>query len=175
MDPVSTTRALSLITNLRLLRSLRLQYTFLTSAFELCDCERTVTLLNLPGLGDSKLSELMDSMLSLLGNHNPCFLFKHIFLQQLPDDVRAPLASSSMTDYRTLAQEADKIYLSGHPQQHHTHEVNSTKAPSPAPHLIDNMCYYQNRFGNKARKCLITCKLYDEFLRNQGHAELGPR
>ena len=113
-------------------------------------------------------------MLSLLGNHNPCFLFKHIFLQQLPDYVRAPLDSSSVTDYRTLTQEADKIYLTGRPHQHHVQEVNSTKAPSPSPRLIDNMCYYHNRFGNKARKFLKTCKLYDEFLRNQGN-ERGPR
>ena len=29
-------------------------------------------------LGDSKPSELMVSMLSLLGNHKPCFLFNHL-------------------------------------------------------------------------------------------------
>ncbi|GFO12380.1 retrovirus-related pol polyprotein [Plakobranchus ocellatus] len=39
------------------------------------------------GLGDNKPSELMDNKLSLLGQHQLCFLFKQIFFQQLPDHV----------------------------------------------------------------------------------------
>ncbi|GFO10354.1 retrovirus-related pol polyprotein [Plakobranchus ocellatus] len=65
------------------------------------------------GLGDNKPSELMDNMLSLLGQHQPCFLFKKIFLQQLPDYVRTPLSVSAISDYRTLAREADKLFLAG--------------------------------------------------------------
>ena len=89
---------------------------FLTGAYELSDTERATSLLiGLPGLGDSLPSELMDSMLALLGSYKSCFIFRHISLQQLPDYVRSSLASSSTTDYRTLAQEADKIYLTGRP------------------------------------------------------------
>ncbi|RUS81701.1 hypothetical protein EGW08_010563 [Elysia chlorotica] len=69
------------------------------------------------GLGDSKPSELMDNMLSLLGDHKPCFLFRQLFMQQLPDNVRASLANSTCTDYRALAQEADKLFIAA--QQHH--------------------------------------------------------
>ena len=36
---------------------------------------------------------------------------------QLPDYVRAPLATYVLNDYRALAQEADKMYLSG---RHHS-------------------------------------------------------
>ena len=39
---------------------------FLTSAYGLTDGERATALLNMRGLGDSKPSELMDNMLSLL-------------------------------------------------------------------------------------------------------------
>ena len=84
-------------------------------------------LFNLPGLGDSKPSELMDSMLSLLGTHTPCFLFRHLFLQQLPDYVRVPLAPSSTDNYRALAQEADKIYLAG--RQKLTRSQHTTTHP----------------------------------------------
>ena len=117
-------------------RSLR-RYKFLTSAFELSECERATALFNLPGLGDSKPSELMYAMLALLRTHKPCFLFKHLFLQQLPEYVRDPFATAALNDYRALAQEADQIYLLG---RHHPaniiQEVNATgykssKAPPP--------------------------------------------
>ncbi|GFN84904.1 retrovirus-related pol polyprotein [Plakobranchus ocellatus] len=65
------------------------------------------------GLGDNKPSELMDNMLSRLDQHQPGFLFKHIFLQQLRDHVRTPLSVSAISDYRTLACEADKLFLAG--------------------------------------------------------------
>ena len=46
---------------------------FLTGAYKLSECERASALVNLEGLGDSTPSELMDSMLSLLGGHTSCF------------------------------------------------------------------------------------------------------
>ena len=42
-------------------------------------------------------------MLSLLGYHTQCFLFKRLFLQQLPDFVRGSLANSVVNDYRSFA------------------------------------------------------------------------
>ena len=42
-----------------------------------------------------------------------CFLFLHLFMQQLPDYVLAPLSMSGINDYRALSQEADRIYISG--------------------------------------------------------------
>ncbi|GFO20786.1 hypothetical protein PoB_004729100 [Plakobranchus ocellatus] len=70
-------------------------------------------LLDIQELGDSKLSEVMDKMLALLGDHRPCFLFRYIFLRLLPEAIRAPLANSSNnSDYRPLAKEADNLYNS---------------------------------------------------------------
>ena len=43
--------------------------------FTLSKAQRTNQLLKLQGLGDNTPSELMDVMLALLGDHNPCFLF----------------------------------------------------------------------------------------------------
>ena len=113
LDSATPTRALSIITSPSDSEKFDAFKTFLTFTFELPECERATALFNLPGLGDSKPLELMDAMLAFLGTHEPCFLFKHLFLQQLPDSVRAPLATSTPTDYRALAQEDDQIHLSG--------------------------------------------------------------
>ena len=85
---------------------------FLCSAFGLSETERAITLLDFSSLGDRKPSELMDSMLALLGDHKPCFIFKLIFLQQPPEKVRVPLANSTITDLRMLSLEADRILAS---------------------------------------------------------------
>ena len=111
-------------------------------------------------------------MLSLLGTHTPCFLFRHLFLQQLPDYVRAPLAPSSTDNYRALAQEADKIYLAGRqnlqevniPQ--HTPRAKFSKPPT------DRQCYFHRRWGRQATKCEPHCKHYS---RNQGNEFQGQR
>ena len=104
LDTSTATRTVSLLSSPPTTDKYSAIKTFLISAYDLSDSERASALFNLPGLGDSKPSELMDSMLSLLGTHTPCFLFRHLFLQQLPDYVRAPLAPSSTDNYRALAQ-----------------------------------------------------------------------
>lgn len=62
--------------------------------FVLNDSEQARRLLSLSGLGDGKPSELMDHKLSLLGDHEPCFIYRELFLQQLPGEVRSALAGS---------------------------------------------------------------------------------
>ncbi|GFS07611.1 retrovirus-related Pol polyprotein [Elysia marginata] len=84
---------------------------FLTDAYGLSEAEKAATLLDIKEQGDRKPSEVMDEMLALLGDHRPCFLFRHIFLRLLPEAIRAPLANSSHnSDYRALAKEADNLY-----------------------------------------------------------------
>ena len=60
----------------------------LLNTLELSKYEHAARLLNMPNLGDRKPSALMDEMLRLLGQHTPCFLFKYIFLEHLPEDIR---------------------------------------------------------------------------------------
>ncbi|XP_035764445.1 uncharacterized protein LOC118454313 [Neolamprologus brichardi] len=82
--------------------------------YSLSDAERAEKLLSLAGLGDGTALELMESMLSLLGADDGGFLFTHLFLRQLPAPVRAGLANSPLLatkDYRSLAEEADRILL----------------------------------------------------------------
>lgn len=91
----------------------------LLDTYTLTEAERANRLLHLPGLGDSKPSELMDHMLSLLGTHKPCFLFRQLFMEQLPSDIGTHLASSHILDYRDLAREADKLLLARSNSQCH--------------------------------------------------------
>ena len=79
LDSQTATRALSVIASPPLTNKYEALKSFLCSAFGLSETERANTLLNLSGLGDKKPSEHMDSMLALLGDHKPCFIFKHIF------------------------------------------------------------------------------------------------
>ena len=78
----------------------------LLGTFTPSDYERAGMLINGPDLGDDKPSALMDRMLALLGDHEPCLLFKHLFLQRLPAEVRAPLLQSSEKNIRKLAEQA---------------------------------------------------------------------
>ena len=143
---------------------------FLTDACELSECERASAFVNLQGLGHYTPSELMDPMLSLLGGHIPCFLFLHLFMQQLPDYVRAPLYMSGIKDYRALSQEADRIYLSERPR---IQEVNIPKqSMKPNSKQPSDLCWYHKRFGENARRCLPNCKHY---VKNQGNASQGQR
>ena len=170
LDNSTATRAVSLITCPPSEDKFPAIKAFLCSAFGLSDTERASALLTLQGLGDRKPSEVMDTMLALLGEHAPCFIFKEIFMRQLPAHVRAPLANSPLTDYRLLAQEADKIYLSS---KQNVDFSNDFPTNSPA---IDHVCWYHRKFGNKSTKCEPSCKEYRKFKsnsKNQGNGGAG--
>ncbi|GFS05633.1 Gag pol protein, partial [Elysia marginata] len=71
LDTTTANRALSVLTSPPSTDKYNAIKSFLTSAYGLTDGERATALLNMRGLGDSKPSELMDNMLSLLGQHQP--------------------------------------------------------------------------------------------------------
>ena len=52
----------------------------------------------------------MDRMLALLGDHQPCFLFRELFLQHMPSDIRAHLVHAKLEDCRALARAADALW-----------------------------------------------------------------
>ena len=82
----------------------------LLDTFGMSENERS-TLLHLPPLGDEKPSALMDRMLSILGSdHEPCLFFRQIFLERLPEHVRAVLVHFKEKDCQQLAKAADGLY-----------------------------------------------------------------
>ncbi|CAI5667496.1 unnamed protein product [Oreochromis niloticus] len=74
-------------------------------------------------------------MLSLLGPDDGGFLFAHLFLRQLPAAVRAVLANSPLLpakDYRSLAEEADRILLASRTFNFHALATDSPGGAFPA-------------------------------------------
>ena len=76
----------------------------LVETFDLSEPERAPLLLHFRALGDTKPSTLMDEMLALLGNHPPCFLFRQLFRECLPEDMRAQLIDADIHDSWQLAR-----------------------------------------------------------------------
>ncbi|RUS90922.1 hypothetical protein EGW08_001319 [Elysia chlorotica] len=60
---------------------------------------------------DRKAFKILREHYRSKGDHRPCFIFKELFLRQLPEHIRTSIAVSGSTDYRALAQEADRLYL----------------------------------------------------------------
>ncbi|CAI5688937.1 unnamed protein product [Oreochromis niloticus] len=143
--------------------------------YALSDAERAEKLLNLSGLGGGTALELMENMLSLLGPDDGGFLFAH----QLTAAVRAVLANSPLLpakDYRSLAEEADRILLASRTFNVHALATDPPVAPStPLPaspgasaplltagiatrrHRRKSICFYHQHFGDRARRCLPPC------------------
>lgn len=127
----------------------------LLDTFDLNDFERGQALLDLPGLGDEKPSQRMDRMLGLLGEHQPDFIFTGIFLRCMPEDIRGTLVHSGVADHRQLALDADKLWKA---RQLTTSVVQRNKpAHDTTPTSGSGLCFYHDRYGDRARKCRQPC------------------
>ena len=180
LDTTTATRAVSVLANPPQQRKYDTIKDFLISTYGQTDEERASLLLSMDGLGDRKPSELMDIMLNLLGGHQPCFLFKQIFMRQLPDTIRIPLAASHIDDFRALAHEADKLFLmSSQPQiDAISSEVEIDSLRQKSFHSSNkgsttDTCWYHRRFGKKARKCDPACKFFKSFHKESGNGRQG--
>uniref|UniRef100_A0A669CFS1 Gypsy retrotransposon integrase-like protein 1 n=1 Tax=Oreochromis niloticus TaxID=8128 RepID=A0A669CFS1_ORENI len=176
LDPLATRRALPLLRDPPARGKYAALKELLLQRYALSDAERAEKLLSLSGLGGGTALELMERMLSFLGPDDGGFLFAHIFLRQLPAAVRAGLANSPLLgtkDYRSLAEDADRILLAT--RAFHDHDLvpaspptspltcPDVSAPSLAakvaaqPHRGRDLCFYHQRFGPRARRCLLPC------------------
>ena len=136
----------------------------LVNTFDLSDYERASALLHLTPLGDQKPSQLMDKMLSLLGSKDPKIIFRQIFLEHLPDQIRSVLVHSKVEDYKELAKAADSLYES---QQQTPLTVNKMHFKKPTANRTttnsdDNkqssrICFYHKKFGTRAHRCVTPC------------------
>jgi len=126
--------------------------------FCLSECERATRMLQLSGLGDRRPSELMEEMLQLHGNNPYCYLFKAIFLHQLPATLRIHLADMDFSEPRKLSKYADTLWQANNyvSHDHGTHAAavirGSTRNDKPS-----KLCYYHQRFGNSSTRCRPPC------------------
>ncbi|GFR59050.1 Pol polyprotein [Elysia marginata] len=79
----------------------------LLNAYKATQLQKDSALPSLNGLGDRKPSELLQHMRSL--NQDPATLFRALFLNQLPPEVRRILAQAPEGDLELLAKTADRI------------------------------------------------------------------
>lgn len=173
LDSDTATRALSILKSPPQNNKYQAIKDFLISAFDLSESERAAALFSLNGLGDSKPTQLMDNMLALLGDHEPCFLFKHLFLQQLPGYIRTALATTTLTDYRQLAMEADKYYITAQPARTVSIDTPGVQAVQKSTNTRDVICWYHRKYGNKAKRCVTPCSFKSGNQQDQGNSVGG--
>ena len=135
--------------------------------FSLSKTERAAKLLDLPGIGDMKPSQLLSKMNDLIppGEEatSSTFLFRELFLRQLPVDVRAHLMDKADLSLDRLALEADKFFSSSGQriQAVRTDPAGSQQrpaAPAAAHHTTTReLCFFHTKYGSKARKCRAPC------------------
>lgn len=132
----------------------------LLATFDLGKRERASKLLHVQPIGDQKPSELMDSMLTLLGDHGFCFLAEQLFLEQMPAELQLQLANEDFSNPRAVAAQADVLWST----RYQTSSINKVTVPKirKSPHNTKQMqsefCFYHAKYGDAARKCRAPCK-----------------
>ena len=138
----------------------------LLDTFGLSELERASQLLHIHPLGAAKPSELMNEMLALLVNHPPCLLFKQLFLQRLPEDIRTQLIAVKHENCRAMAKQADLFWsakvvattTNALEEREETNSVFSKKKPSTSqPNFKSKYCFYHWKWGKEAKRCQNPC------------------
>ena len=138
--------------------------TRLNCAFALSDDKKAKRILNMDELGDRTPSQCLSNMLTLVPEgQDPGFLFRRIFLRQLPTKVRTHLAQSTKIEtnaasLRELASEADKYFASMGSRISSISEAHyNLEDPNVNTVSRRQVCYYHAKFGDKATKCQKPC------------------
>ena len=125
----------------------------LLKAFESTQLQKDTALLQMQGLGDKRPSELLQYMQTM--NSNPETLFRALFLNQLPPEVRKILAQSPNEDLEILAEKADHILEVDFPTPAFVAAASNrpSKNFSSTASNPFTLCKYHGRFGIEARRC----------------------
>lgn len=135
--------------------------TRITDTFALTESERANRILNMHGLGDRKPSEIMDEMLALADGHAPCFLFKQLFINLLPESLQVQLATVDFSNPRKVSLEADKLW-GAKVAAEATSTINKVNVKEKCQRALpvnsnSGLCFYHAKYGSKARKCCRPC------------------
>jgi hypothetical protein len=155
----------------------------LTKTFSLTKSEKASRIIKMDGLGDRTPSQCLVTMLNLVPEEEePGFLFRELFLMQLPDQVRTSLAQTTKTgstreDLEALAEEADRYFRSmgarisaigvsafpvaaGLTQAHQsspTSGLDGWSRDQLVNALSKTLCLAHARYGEKAHSCKSPC------------------
>lgn len=160
--------------------------TRLVDAYELPKSVRFREIVKPGGMGDRRPSQLLRDMRNNMPSSIGEDALKEFWLQKLPSNVTTIIASLD-GPLDSLASRADRVMDASNPQsvdafakdqfaelagavaaltqqvQSLTQIVNSSKSPSQqqsAQYGVQpaaQMCYYHDRYGDKARKCRLPC------------------
>jgi hypothetical protein len=152
----------------------RLKTRLLTS-YGKTDWELASDLFDHPGLGDSKPSHLMNSLMSMLPpGEQTGVLFLTLFFRRLPVYIRHQLAALPTRDPQQLAAHADLIWTANgcasaaiNQLTNNTATTVPTTTPynrcrSPSPRRSPSThrspsprrwCFFQRKFGHQAQRC----------------------
>lgn len=136
-------------------------------------------------IGDLKPSHFLQKIINLGTNEVSSKVMKSLFLEQLPENVKAILAISQIEDVMKLAEQADKIYEVTSPQiaavsistnsnqdlmdrvKELELEINELKNFRSTSRKRTNSSFRSNsrskskekrKFGNSAQKCILPCE-----------------
>ena len=148
----------------------------LEQSYSISEYNRAEQLFNLPALGDRKPSHMMNSMLALLPEgHQPGFLFKFLFLNRLPVELRSHLMNVETEQLRDLAALADQLWSATNlptpvcpvqTEQEIYQEMNAVpdsrnRRPEQNNRRPEQnnrrFCFYHRVFGDKAHRCDSPC------------------
>ena len=138
----------------------------LLKEFTLSTAERAALLLDLPGLGDMRPSQLFAKMSSYVPADEAAvaesFLFRELFLRQLPSDVRAHLADKAGLSTAKLAEEADLFFTTAGQRISAVAAAATASSRSSRSTGKKQLCFYHAKFGEKARRCRSPCSYAPE-------------
>ena len=100
--------------------------------------------------------------------HKPSMLFESIFLRCMPEDIHLQLATSSFDDLRALAKTAGELWQAREQsavvftsntrtKRSATRRPATTTSSGESPARDRDVCFYHQRFGDAARKCVQPC------------------
>ena len=141
---------------------------------------RLQQLLQQSTLGDQKPSELLRNMRHLNGDDEETDLFKELFLQRMPKEVKVVLiAFGEKATLDELADTADNM-IDASTSNVYNHQINeieqlreevaalrfksrandssrSRNTQKPTDSSASSWCWYHTRFGTRARSCIKPC------------------
>jgi hypothetical protein len=126
----------------------------------------------------------MQRITNLLGGYDARILLRYHFLTILPEYVRHTLSLSDTRDLQDLAEEADRVFLTGRDTaatsvhaasepdadiSRISHAHGRRRTPLSPDSDRTQLCFYHARFGARAKKCEQPCAF------NSGNGSAGQR
>lgn len=159
LDQDTAKRVVDIIDDSNMENKYRVLKERLLKTFTLSPYRMAQKLLNMAPLGDRTPSELMDDMLALVdGSHGACTLFRTIFVDLLPADVRSHLLPiMEKSSPRDLALLADQLIVASDHSSISTIRKKNVESKSDSSSTPRDWCRLHRKWGAKAYRCEQPC------------------